>query len=192
MYNSSNHAINTLKMLGIEPGKTNLDFIEIVQKMKNIKSNNRSLPRSFYFFMSSKQDDDNIICTTYNHMKIGDTDLLQTSSSPLYENIDDNLNPKNYIGINSSNVTVYNYNIHNTNNLYDSFVQTVFRLPLGTIGISYTPKLQHFDNYYGNQRNQIEWAPIVFGTGSYINKRGYIAMLSATAPIKLVIVFFDN
>jgi hypothetical protein len=76
--------------------------------------------------------------------------------------------------------------------LYDSFVQTVFRLPLGTIGISHTPKLQHFDDYYENQRNQIEWAPIAFGTGNYINKSGYIAMLSATAPVKLVIVFLNG
>jgi hypothetical protein len=193
MFDSSNHAIDKLKMLGIEPGKTDLDFTEIIQKIKNTKSNNRSFTRSFYFFMSSKQDERNIICTTFNHMKIGDTDLLQTSSSPLYANIDDNINPKDYLGIGSSNLTIYNYNIHNVNNLYDSNVQTVYRLPLGTIGVTHSTKLQHFNNYYALPNNTIQWAPIVFGTNQFLNRTGYAAILtSSISSLSLIIIFLDN
>jgi len=179
-------------MLGIEPGKTNLDFSEIIQKIKKINSNNRSFTRISFFFMSSKQDEGNIICTTFNHMKIGDTDLLQTSSSPLYENIGDNLNCLDYLGINSSNVTIYNHNIHNVDNLYDSYVQTVYRLPLGTIGVAHSPKLQHFDDYYALPNNTIQWAPIVFGTNNYLNKTGIVAILTSSVSISLIIIFLDN
>jgi len=150
---------------------------------------------SFYFYMNLQQDPTKINATTFNKTTIGSTDLMQTNSSILYNTIGDNLNfdINHSVGKSSTNSTVYNINILNIDSLYDSFVQTVFRLPSGTIGIAHTPKLQHFDNYYENQRNQIEWAPITFGTGIYINKKGYIAMLSATAPVKLVIVFLvDN
>jgi hypothetical protein len=149
---------------------------------------------SFYFYMNLQQDPTKIHATTFNRTTIGSTDLLQTNSCLLYNNIGDNLNfnINNSVGKSSTNSTVYNVNVLNSDSLYDSFVQTVFRLPSGTIGISHTPKLQHFDNYYENQRNQIEWAPITFGTGIYMNKKGYIAMLSATAPVKLIIVFLAN
>jgi hypothetical protein len=149
---------------------------------------------SFYFYMSLQQDPTKIHATTFNRTTIGSTDLLQTNSSLLYNNIGENLNFNidNSVGKSSTNSTVYNVNVLNSDSLYDSFVQTVFRLPAGTIGIAHTPKLQHFDDYYENQRNQIEWAHITFGTGMYMNKKGYIAMLSSTAPVKLIMVFLAN
>ena len=164
-------------------------YSEIIQRNRAFRQTN-----NFYFFMNLQQDPIKTNSTTFNKKDIGSNDLMQTSSSLLYQSIGDSLNfdAIQKIGNSSTNAIVYSYNVHNTDNLYDSFVQTVFRLPLGTIGISHTSKLQHFDDYYENQRNQIEWAPIAFGTGSYINKSGYIAMLSSTAPVKLVIVFLNG
>ena len=172
------------------------NLFNIPQIYSEITQRNRAFRQTdnFYFFMNFQQDPVKTNSTTFNKTAIGSNDLMQTSSSILYQSIGDNLNfdAIQKFGNSSTNAIVYSHNFHNTDNLYDSFVQTVFRLPLGTIGISHTPKLQHFDDYYENQRNQIEWAPIAFGTGSYINKSGYIAMLSATAPVKLVIVFLNG
>jgi hypothetical protein len=164
-------------------------YSQIIRRNRSFRQTN-----NFYFFINLQQDPTKTNSTTFNKRAIGSNDLIQTSSSLLYQTIGDNLNFDSIqnIGNSSTNAIVYSHNEHNTNNLYDSFVQTVFRLPLGTIGISYTPQLQHFDDYYENERNQIVWAPIIFGTGSYINKSGYIAMLSATAPVKLVIVFLNG
>ena len=164
-------------------------YSEILQRNPSLGQTN-----NFHFFMHMQQDPAKTNSTSFNRFNIGTNDLIQTSSAPLYQSINANLNfdTANIIGKSSTNATVYGYNIRLTDNLYDSFVQTVFRLQLGTIGISHTPKLQHFDDYYENQRNQIEWAPILFGTGQYMNKRGYVAFLTATAPIKLVIVFITN
>lgn len=128
-------------------------------------------------------------------------DLIQTSSSPLYESleiINGVLTPTNYIGENSSNATVYNYNVHNTNNLYNSFVQTVYRLPNGSIGISHAPKLEHFKkknkkcNFYELPNESLEIAPITFGTGEYLNKNGIVAIITAIIPLKLLIVFITD
>ena len=148
-----------------------------------------------------------IIDTDLIQTSIGN-DLIQTSTSSLYNTITSSISGEftfsNYIGTHSSNSTVYNYDVQNDssgndlkdssgNYLYRSFVQTVYRLPTGTIGISHTPILQHYLNdCYELQYNQIEWAPITFGTGVYINKNGYVAILSAVAPVKLVIVFITN
>ena len=164
-------------------------YSQIIQRNRSFRQTN-----NFYFFMNLQQDTTKTNSTTFNKRDIGSNDLIQTSSSLLYQTIGDNLNfdAIEKFGNSSTNAIVYSHNVHNNDNLYDSFVQTVFRLPLGTIGISHTPKLQHFDDYYENQRNQIEWSTIAFGTGSYINKSGYIAMLSATAPVKLVIVFLNG
>ena len=149
---------------------------------------------SFYFYINLQQDTAKTNATIYNRTIIGSNDLLQTSTSGLFQNIGENMNfnASDSVGKSSTNATIYNHNVHNTDNLFDSFVQTVFRLPLGTIGIAHAPKLQHYDDYYDNQRNQIEWAPVVFGTGNYMNKKGYVAMLTATAPIKLIMVFLVN
>ena len=145
------------------------------------------------FFMHMKQDPTTTNSTNFNKTTIGNNDLMQTSSSSLYENLDDNLNVKDYIGNESSNVTVYNYNIHNTDKLYDSFVQSVYRLPGGTVGISYTPKLQHFDDYYALPNETLHIASVVFGTGNYINKRGIAAIVSSAIPsLKLIIIFLNN
>ena len=161
---------------------------------------NRQISRSvmpiqapFIFFMDMKQDTTKINSTNFNKTYIGGDDLMQTSSSPLYENLDDKLNVKDYIGNESSNVTVYNYNINNTDNLYESFVQSVYRLPGGTVGISHNPKLQHFDDYYGLPNETLNIASLVFGTGIYINKQGIAAIVSSAIPsLKLIIIFLDN
>jgi len=147
-----------------------------------------------HFYMHMKQDLTKTNSTNFNKINIGSNDLLQTSSSSLYENLDGNLNVKDFIGNESSNVTIYNYNIHNTDKLYESFVQSVFRLNnLGTIGISHTHKLQHFDDYYALPNNTIRIAPIVIGTGNYINKRGIVGIVSsATSSLKLIIIFLYN
>ena len=144
------------------------------------------------FFMCMKQDTTNTSATTFNISDIGPNDLIQTSSSPLYESIGDDLNPINCIGKNSSNVTVYRYNVHNTDNLYDSFVQTVYRLPLGTVGIAHTPKLQQFDNFYALPNDKIEIAPITFGTGAFIDKKGFVAIITGYTILKMVAVFITG
>jgi len=147
----------------------------------------------FIFFMHTKQDPTKTNSTNFNKTNIGSNDLLQTSSSSLYENLDNDLNVKDYIGNESSNVTVYNYNIHNTDNVYDSFVQSVYRLPAGTVGISYNPQLRHFDDYYALPNETLHIAPIVFGTGDYINKQGIVAIVSSAIPsLKMIIIFLNN
>jgi hypothetical protein len=167
---------------------------------------------SFYFYvdLSGIPFNKRIIDNDLIQTSIGN-DLIQTSSSSLYDTIGSTsisgvitFSSSNYIGTHSSNSTVYNYDVQNDssgndlkdssgNYFYRSFVQTVYRLPTGTIGISHTPILQHYLNdCYELQYNQIEWAPITFGTGDYINKNGYVAILSAVAPVKLVIVFITN
>ena len=167
---------------------------------------------SFYFYvdLSGIPFNKRIIDNDLIQTSIGN-DLIQTSSSSLYDTIGSTsisgvitFSSSNYIGTHSSNSTVYNYDVQNDssgndlkdssgNYFYRSFVQTVYRLPTGTIGISHTPILQHYLNdCYELQYNQIEWAPITFGTGVYINKNGYVAILSAVAPVKLVIVFITN
>ena len=65
-----------------------------------------------HFYMHTKQDLTKTNSTNFNKTNIGNNDLVQTSSSNLYQNVDNNLNVQNYIGNESSNVTVYNYNIH--------------------------------------------------------------------------------
>jgi hypothetical protein len=135
--------------------------------------------------------------TNFNNITIGNNDLIQTYSLPLYAN----LTISNNIGSESSNTTVYNYNVQNDdlkdasgNYLYHSFVQTVYRLPNGTIGIAHTPKLRHFDDYYDLQSNNtIHIAPIVFGTGNYINKNGIVGIIaSPISALKAVIIFIFN
>jgi len=147
-----------------------------------------------HFYMHMKQDPTKTNSTNFNKTTIGNNDLVQTSSSNLYQNLDCNFDVQNYIGNESSNVTVYNYNVHNTDNLYESFVQTVYRLQnLGTIGISHTPKLQHFDDYYALPNNKLEIAPVVFGTGNYINRRGIVGIVSSAIPsVKLIVIFLYN
>ena len=172
----------------------------------------QSVTASFYFYMdfSGTLFNKRIIDNNSTPTSIGN-DLIQTSSTSLYENLGEvtvsgnvyTWTVSDYIGKNSSNVTVYNYDVQNDasgnelkdasgNYLYHSFVQSVYRLPTGTIGISYTPKLRHFDDFYGTQNETLEIAPITFGTGEYINKNGTVAIISSAITfLKLVIVFID-
>jgi hypothetical protein len=160
----------------------------------------KSIPIVFFMYIGATPFNKRPICP-YLINSCKKNDLIQTSSSPLYESleyINGVLIPKNYIGENSSNATVYNYNVHNTNNLYNSFVQTVYRLPNGSIGISHAPKLEHFKkknkkcNFYELQNNFIEIAPITFGTGEYLNKNGFVVILTGYTVFKLLIVFITD
>jgi len=201
MSNTKQYIPDIFKLLNIEPGKNEYDFKKVIQNIKNMSSNR--IPNPFqteYYLMSLKQDESNNICTKFNHMNLGDTDLIQTSSSPLYfmDNLEMEypttledvslINKLLPIGLNSSNVTIYNYNIHNVDNLYNSYVQTVYRLPSGTIGVQHSPKLQHFTDYYALPNNFGEQAPITFGTGNYLNKKGFVIILTGHTTLKLIIV----
>jgi len=162
-------------------------YSQIIRRNRSFRQTN-----NFYFFINLQQDPTKTNSTTFNKRAIGSNDLIQTSSSLLYQTIGDNLNFDSIqnIGNSSTNAIVYSHNEHNTNNLYDSFVQTVFRLPLGTIGISYTPQLQHFDDYYALPNNTLHIAPVVFGTGIYMEKRGIAGIMSSqTSSVKAVILF---
>ena len=165
---------------------------QIYSQIREISpSINNVIPMVFYIHI--KQDQTKTNSTNFNKTTIGSNDLIQTYSSSLYANIDNELNVNDYIGSESSNVTVYNYNVHNTDNLYESFVQSVYRLPNGSIGISHTPKLQHFDDYYALPNNTLHIAPVVFGTGIYIEKRGIAGIISSqTSSVKAVILFLYN
>jgi hypothetical protein len=166
---------------------------QIYSKMReNSPSIINVIPMVFYIHM--KQDPSKTNSTNFNKTTIGNNDLIQTYSSSLYTNVDNQLNVDGYIGSESSNVTVYNYNVHNTNNLYESFVQSVYRLPDGSIGISHTPKLQHFNDYYAlPSNNTLHIAPVVFGTGMYIDKRGIAGIISSpSSSVKALILFLYN
>ena len=112
-----------------------------------------------------KEHPENCNSTTFNLIKIGPTNKLQTSISPLYSDY----NLKCFIGENTSNVIIYNGNKPDVNNLYYTSVTTVYRLPKGNIGISHAPMLQNFGNFYGLPVDEIEIAPIVFGSGDYLH-----------------------
>jgi hypothetical protein len=123
--------------------------------------------------------------TVFNQIYIGPTNTLQTSISPLYSDFD----LQYFIGTNSSNVTIYNDPIPNPRGLYDTTVTTVYRLSNGSIGISHAPELQKFDTFYGLPKDRIEIAPIVYGTGHYLNRTGYVAIVTGETTTKLILVY---
>ena len=140
------------------------------------------------FYLSLKQDPfqvDSCNSTVFNSIKIGLTNILQTSLSPLYKDFD----LKCYIGKNSSNVTIYNINKVDDNNLFYSTVNTEYRLPEGTIGITHTPQLQFFGNFYGLPADDVEIAQITFGTGFYLNKKGFVAIVTGETTTKTILVY---
>lgn len=159
--------------------------------------------------------------TIFNKVAIGHTNILQTSTSPLFK--EESL--KNHIGTNSSTVTLFNYNkavtidnnyleeinkccispsekknnrsrcgidLHKSQNLYNSSVSTIYRLNESIIGISHAPLLENFGNFYGLPKNIYEIAPITFGTGEYLNKNGFVLIASGKSTTKMILLYVSN
>jgi len=114
----------------------------------------------------------------------------QTSYSRLYKEY----TLQNRIGHNSTISTIFDTN-NGCISEYESSVSTVYRLPIGNIGISHAPKLIRYENgchdYYELPRSHSEIAPIVFGTGAFINKTGYVVIISEeTGNTKQILVYY--
>ena len=142
------------------------------------------------FYLSLSQDPlhpNSCNSTVFNSINIGPTNKLQTSFSPLYKDYD----LQCFLGKNSSNVTIYNFKKPDECNLFYSTVNTEYRLPEGTIGISHTPQLQFFGNFYGLPANDIEICQITFGTGTYLNKTGTLIIVTGETTTKIIFVFFS-
>ena len=133
-----------------------------------------------------KRDPGSCNSTIFNTIKIGPTNKLQTSLSPLYSDYD----LQCFIGENSSNVTIYNYIVPNADNLYYSSVSTVYRLPEGNICIGHSPMLGNFENFYGLPIDDIEIAEITYGSNNYLNKKGFVAIVTGETTTKTCLVYF--
>jgi hypothetical protein len=118
-----------------------------------------------------------------NHIPLGPSNALQTSLAPLYK--DSSL--KTYIGDCMSTATIFNYLAKTTK--YSSTISTVFKTTKGDIGVSHAPFLQKNANHYGLPNNIIEIAPIVFGTGAYLNARGFVAVATGSSTLKMILIF---
>ena len=137
------------------------------------------------FYLSLSQTLNRGEVTVFNQLHIGTTNVSQSSISPLYK--DQGL--KLLIGKSSSVVTLFDIVKPSKTNLYNSSVETVYRLPKGNVCISHAPLLQKFPHFYGLPYNQIEIAPITSGTGAYLNKQGYVCITTGSATTKLILVF---
>lgn len=126
--------------------------------------------------------------TIFSEQPIPSINILQTSFSTLFKDFE----LKNSLGKSSSNVTIYNSKTPTSNNLYNTTVSTEYRLPNGTIGVSHTPNLQKFTDFYGLPYNQVEIAPIAFGTGKFLNRPGFVAIVTGDTTTKLILVYFTN
>jgi hypothetical protein len=140
------------------------------------------------FYLSLSQTNKSGEVTVFNQLHIGTTNISQSSISPLYK--DPIL--KQILGKSSSVATVFEVAKPSKNNLYNASVETVYRTPKGNIGISHAPVLQKFPKFYGLPHNHIEIAPIVFGTGVYLNKQGYVCIATGSDTTKLIMVFLIN
>ena len=163
----------------------NLDITEISQRVSK-EFGIISKPNIFYLSLAQHSPNPND-STTFNQIIIGPTNVLQSSLSSLFRDYE----LKHFIGKNSSNVTVYNYNKSVPNNLYNSSVSTIYRLPRGSIGISHSPKLQNFGNFFGLPSNDIEIAPITFGTGDFLNKTGAVVIVTGETTTKTILVYIS-
>jgi hypothetical protein len=93
---------------------------------------------------------------------------LQTSTSSLFTD----LKLTNKIGNTSANVIIYNF--EKEQDLYDSYVDIVYRLPKGNIIINLAEPLKNFGLFYGIPDNKEIKVPIKYGTGDYLNVKGYV------------------
>jgi len=121
---------------------------------------------------------------TFNFTTLGSTNALQSSLSPLFTDA----SLKNYVGDCLGTSTVYFVNM-TTLNKYSSMVTRVFKLPKGDIGVSHAPFLKKMGNTYDIPNNTIEIAPIVYGTGAYLNVRGFAAIAVGPSTTKMILIF---
>lgn len=164
----------------------NFNVSKIIKKIKCITHIKTKPTITFYLSLfQNNKDPDSINSTTFNQINIGSTNKLQSSISPIYYDYD----LKKLLGKSSSSVTLYDYKKPNFDNLYYSSVTTVYRLLKGNIGISHAPQLQKFENFYGLPENIIEIAPITFGTGDYLNCRGFVAIVTGDSTTKLILIY---
>lgn len=116
------------------------------------------------------------------------TNILQTSYSPLFSDIDLN----RFYGTSSSQVILFNPGSIDT----DSMVSTVYRLPEGNIGVAHAPKLINHTSslgvttFYGLPDSTTETANIVFGTGAFVNRSGYVKIETGTGDTNAISVYF--
>lgn len=114
--------------------------------------------------------------TIFNEIELNDSGIgsqisinkLQTSTSPLFDNLE--LTQK--VGNTSANVTIYNFD--QSLNVYDSFIDVVYRLPKGNIFISLAEPLKDYESFYGIPENKKVVVPIKYGTDHYLNVEGYV------------------
>jgi hypothetical protein len=141
------------------------------------------------FYLSLSQTPHLGEVTVFNYSSIGKTNATQSSISPLYK--DAALRSK--YGKSTSIVTLFSIDKPSTNlnNWYNAAVSTVYKTPKGDIEVSHSPLLQKFSNFYGLPHNQVEIAPITFGTGAYLNKNGFVCIATGTSTVKLVMVFLQ-
>ncbi len=50
-------------------------------------------------------------------------------------------------------------------------------------------KIQNFGNFYGLPSDEIEIAPIVFGSGDYLNKTGFVAIVTGETTTKTILLY---
>jgi len=149
-----------------------------------------STPPTETFYLSLSQTPHLGEVTVFNQVPIGVTNATQSSISPLYK--DQTLRTK--YGKSTSIVTLFHIDKPSTNlnKLYNASVSTVYKMPKGDIEVSHSPLLKKYSNFYGLPSNQIEIAPITFGTGSYLNKTGFVCISTVKDTIKLIMVFINS
>ena len=69
-------------------------------------------------------------------------------------------------------------------------ITSIYRLREGNIGISHAPMLQNFGNFYGLPKDEIEIAPIIFGSDGYLNKTGFVAIVTGDTTTKTILLYF--
>jgi hypothetical protein len=146
---------------------------------------NKSPTETFYLSLSQTPRLGEV--TVFNQAPIGKTNATQSSISPLYK--DAALRTK--YGKSTSIVTLFGIDKPSTNpkNLYNASVSTVYKTPKGDIEVSHSPLLQKFSNFYGLPYNEVEIAPITFGTGVYLNKTGFVCIATGSSTVKLIMIF---
>lgn len=121
--------------------------------------------------------------TVFNQIPLGPSNASQTSLSPLYADA----SMKKHVGDCMSSATIFNYLAKTSK--YSSTVTTVLKMAKGDIGLSHAPLLQKMTNYYGLPNNEVEIAPIVFGTGAYLNASGFVAISSGASTSQMIWIF---
>jgi len=159
------------------------DATKIIKTIKTMTKNPK-LGTPEIVYMSSSTIPVSGKNATFNLTTLGSTNALQSSLSPLFNDA----SLKNYVGDCLGTSTVYFVNL-TAQNKYSSMVTRVFKLPKGDIGVSHAPYLQKIANTYDIPNNTIEIAPIVYGTGAYLNVRGFVAIAVGPSTTKMILVF---